>query len=108
MAVTCDGKPGGVECRRPAVTQLAMTMRSRTYTMDLCDPCSIDIETFVVSRGANVTGANVDYKPRAAYVAASGVSFTAEEARPWLIERSLASSRGRLSKAQLQAYADAH
>jgi hypothetical protein len=113
MALMCDGTLQDGPCRRPAVTSLNVQLRDRTLTMDLCEPCAQDLEQTLIAGGvfcggAHVVGASVNYKPRNAYVAASGRTFTAVEAREWLVDRGIANSRGRLSKDQLKAFADAH
>lgn len=111
MALTCDRITNAKQqqrCGKPSATQLNVTVRDRVIIMDLCEPCAKVIESDLLNAGARTTGANVDYKFRQAYVAKSGASFTAEEARPWLVERGLARPKGRLSEAQRQKYADAH
>lgn len=113
MALTCDGVVETAEgargvCGRPSVTTLTASLRGRSFEQDLCDECARNYEIGLVARGARPAGARVDYKTRAAYITASGIPFTAEEARKWLVERDLAKPRGRLSATQLQMYADAH
>lgn len=114
MALTCDGilpepaKDGTTHCRAAATTTLFATVGGVSFEQDLCEECAHESELALVARGARPAGARVDYKHRAAYLTASGVPFTAEEARAWLMKQGLAKPRGRLSKVHLQAYSDAH
>lgn len=111
MALTCDrilDAKTHARCGAPSVTQMNVTMRDRIFVMDLCGRCSKEEEGELIRAGARAEGANVDYKLRRAYIAKSGASFTAEEARPWLVERGLAKPKGRLSEEQRKLYADAH
>lgn len=114
MALTCDGvlqtetSSATAICGMAAVTTLNATVLGRSFEQDLCEDCARDYQVCFIARGARPAGARVDYKTRAAYITASGIPFTAEEARKWLVERDLAKPRGRLSATQLQTYAEAH
>lgn len=109
MALTCDRlMDEDTRCGKPATTQLSSAVRDRVFGMDMCDECAGDYEAMELKFGVRVRRATVKYKVRAAYVTKSGRSFTAEDARPWLVEHGLAGARGRLSRDQLDAYAASH
>lgn len=109
-AVICDRLLPEGRCGRLATARNAISWSdgAELVAMDLCDSCAEAIAERMLLEGAPPGDVRVDYKPRRAYVAKSGRRFSAEEARAWLIEQGRASDRGRLSKAQLEEYGDAH
>jgi hypothetical protein len=106
--VTCDWKVSKTKtCGQPGRKQVALPLGRLTFRGDLCDEHEEGLKLALARIGLQPT-TRVDSKERAAYVSKSGVPFSGQDARPWLIEQGLAGPTGRLSVDAIEAYAQAH
>jgi hypothetical protein len=106
--VTCDWKvPKRRTCGLPARRKVDLPVGRLNFHADLCDEHEEALRLALVRVGLQPT-TRVDSKTRSAYVTNSGVPFSGQEARPWLIEQGLAGPTGRLSVEAIEAYAAAH
>lgn len=93
----------------PSMTKFEGTVEGRRYEGDLCYSCVPELEKALGALGIRPSIALVGGKPRNAYTAKSGSSFSSAEARVWLAENGYeVPTAGRLSDELLDAYAEAH
>ncbi len=108
MIVTCDfTRRSGRVCGKGAPYVATATVGTDSFKLECCPEHHQDVKTALVKLGFQVTS-SVDSKPRKGYVAKSGLVFTAQDARPWLLEQGVAAPTGRINTEQIEMYAEAH
>lgn len=105
----CDHMHPAGPCGKPAPHTATASLGDLDYEISLCDDCKPEIFAALMGQGFSpFRNDRAEGRRRSAYVAASGRTFTAAEARPWLIERGLAPEKGRISETVLHAYGNEH
>lgn len=93
----------------PAANPVDVQVGNKRYHGDICDEHLPTLEKAFAMVGIEITSGRVDHKDRKAMRTASGKAFTTAEARAWLLEQGVIKNpTGRIGKANLNLYAEAH
>lgn len=101
---TCD------RCGRAATLSAEGRIGETLFRADLCESgCRAHMTQAWVRAGMTATKATVGHSLRGAYVADSGATFTAKEARAWLLDVGIAVGPvGKLTHEHLGLYSASH
>jgi hypothetical protein len=105
----CDFKVNGHAHEAPASVVFTGRIGTVELAGDFCEPHAKDFEAELIRLGLRIEGVRVDSKRRNHYIAHSGVPFTTQEAREWLIAQGYwRSKHGRIPQDLLDMYAQEH
>lgn len=116
LVTECDvpvrNKPCGAPASLSVDVQVAKTDQSgaaKRYHGDTCEEHLAAVEKAFAQIGIEITSGRVDSKDRKAMRTKSGQAYTTAEARAWLLEQGIITNpTGRIGKANLNLYAEAH
>ena len=108
--MTCDYPVGEDVCGKEAANHFEAKFGPLSFDADFCAECRSKFIRDLTGIGAHASHALLGRKRRDVHIARSGIPFSTNEARKWLIEQGVAVSAGpgRISQEHLDMYAKAH
>lgn len=96
-------------CPEPGRISVEIAVATRIFRGDYCKKHAEKLQIRLQEVGMSPVSITNNSKIRAAYTGKSGLPFSGEEARAWLMENGYqVKPRGRLSVELLEIYADGH
>lgn len=99
-----------MDCPNTGAEPIEFTLNSIVYRAEICPGHRQELAALLGEIGLRPVASIHDSKRRDVLVTASGVPFTAAQARAWLVDQGIktGAAAGRISAAHLELYAASH